>query len=301
MSVPILFLLPSLFGSLAPSTAGFSAQQSLGCLVTGGTGGIGAELVKQLAARGHRVAFTARNPVAGRALEREVRSCFGERSASYWPLDLRFARAAHFALLAEAIERELGAPVSLLVNNAALCERGTDARTFSRALRVNVAAPSSMCATLLPQMRARRFGRIVNVSSGDGELVFLHSSVRALLAECETLDDLKHAGSGVVRRFDAQIEYAYGPTPAYSWSKAMLNRATQLMAGAIGDDENVLLNAVCPGDVMTRMMSGDVRREEARTPSEGAASLLSAMFLDAATRRGVPNGQFLRDGEAIAF
>lgn len=275
---------------------------SRGCLVTGGTGGIGSELVSQLVARGHRVAFTSRDLVAGRALEDALRRRWGPGRAHCWPLDLRVARAAHVRELVDAAERALGAPLDLVVNNAAVCERGSSAQTFARAFRVNVAAPLATCGAVLPAMRRRGFGRVVNVSSGDGERVYLHSSVCDLLDACATARDVCARAVATVREFDPAVEYAHGPTPAYAWSKALLNRATQLAAAELGDGDGVLVNAACPGDVCTRMMSEGVDPASARSAARGAASLLLAAFLDeddATQPLRAQNGEFLRDGEPI--
>jgi NAD(P)-dependent dehydrogenase (short-subunit alcohol dehydrogenase family) len=195
-------------------------------------------------------------------------------------------------------------PLDLVVNNAAVCEQGSSARTFARAFRVNVAAPLATCGVVLPQMRRRGFGRVINVSSGDGERVYLHSSVCDLLDGCITTRDVCAKAAATVRRFDQAVEYAHGPTPAYAWSKALLNRATQLAAVELGEGTGVLINAACPGDVCTRMMSDGVDPACARSAAHGAASLLLAAFLDedsAESPARVHHGEFLRDGEPIAF
>jgi NAD(P)-dependent dehydrogenase (short-subunit alcohol dehydrogenase family) len=282
-----------------------------GCLVTGGTGAVGTELVAQLVGRGHRVAFTSRNPAAGRALEEEMAERHGAGLATSWPLDLRFARPTAYAQLVEAIEQQLAAPLALVINSAAVCEAGRDVRTFARALRVNAAAPMAMCEAVLPRMRRRGFGRIVNVSSGDGERPYLHSSVCAQLDNCGSARELGTQAVATLRHFDGEMEYAHGPTPAYAWSKALLNRATQLAALGLEQAGGVSLCAACPGDVLTRMMSDGVDPAETRTPAEAASSLLLAAFLDdeeggvrgaaGGPRPRAYNGAFLRDGIPIPF
>ncbi|KAJ1637735.1 hypothetical protein T492DRAFT_859710 [Pavlovales sp. CCMP2436] len=286
--------------SAACALHGFNPAAGLACLVTGGTGGIGAELVAELASRGHLVAFTARSAESARGLEARVCRAVGPGRAVHWPLDLRRCRAGDFERLLDDVEHMLAQPVALVVNNAAVCEPGHDARAYARALRVNAAAPAALGAAALARMRRRGFGRVVNVSSGDGERVYLHSSVLELLDRSQTLAELSRGVLVMLCNFDTRIEYAHGPTPAYSWSKALLNRATQLGAMEIGEGEDVLLNAACPGDVLTAMMTPGVDPTEARSPAEAAASLLMAAFLDeAATSKR--NGLFLRDGSPIAF
>ncbi|KAG8470439.1 hypothetical protein KFE25_008860 [Diacronema lutheri] len=274
---------------------------ALGVLVTGGTGGIGEELVSQLAAAGHRVAFTARDVRAGRALQDHVQATYGPGAARCFPFDLLRARAKDVAELLDAVERELCLPIGVVLNNAAICERGNDARTYARAARVNAVTPIAICLGSLSRMRARGFGRIVNVSSGDGERVYLHSEVREQIVQCATLRELTCHATRLIRAFDPAVEYAHGSTPAYAWSKAILNRATQVVAAGLDASEDVLLNAACPGDVRTRMLSAGVDELCVRSPADGASSLLLAAFLEAGGKQQRVRGEFLRDGESVAF
>lgn len=130
--------------------------------------------------------------------------------------------AANIRDLADAAEKEFGG-VDVLVNNAAvlLSESGdvlgVPARDFRESMETNVYGPLLLCQALMPGMRRRRYGRVVNVSSGAGQIA--------------TMSD-----------------YA----PPYSVSKAALNALTRLLAHA-GRDRNVLVNAVDPGWVRTDM------------------------------------------------
>jgi 3-oxoacyl-[acyl-carrier protein] reductase len=71
---------------------------------------------------------------------------------------------------AARVVAELG-PVDLLVNNAAMVQPAgptltTDPAAWDRAWAVNVDAPVRFALTLVPAMRERGWGRVVNVSSG---------------------------------------------------------------------------------------------------------------------------------------
>jgi NAD(P)-dependent dehydrogenase (short-subunit alcohol dehydrogenase family) len=88
---------------------------------------------------------------------------------------------------------------------------------FRRSMEANVYGPLVLCQALMPGMLERGYGRIVNVSSGAGQL-------------------------------SSMTDYA----PPYALSKAALNALTRLLAHA-GQGHNVLVNAADPGWVRTDM------------------------------------------------
>jgi NAD(P)-dependent dehydrogenase (short-subunit alcohol dehydrogenase family) len=87
--------------------------------VSGGSSGIGAELVRAFAAQGARVAFCGTKPDGGRAVIDEIQAS-GHHSPWYAACDVRDV-AAYQALLRELIARE--GPVHVLVNNAGRDDR----------------------------------------------------------------------------------------------------------------------------------------------------------------------------------
>jgi len=134
-------------------------------LVTGASAGIGAEFARQLAARGCDLVLTARRVDRLEALARELHAQYGI-NADVIVDDL--ADAAAPARIAAAATRT-GRAIDILVNNAGYGVPGrydkVDWATHARFMQVLVTAPLQLCHLLLPAMRDRGYGRIVNVAS----------------------------------------------------------------------------------------------------------------------------------------
>jgi short-subunit dehydrogenase len=135
------------------------------CLVTGASSGIGVELARQLAAKGHGVTLVARREdklieLAGQ-LERE----HGVR-AEVAACDLSDA-AERDALVGTLAER--GLRVEALLNNAGFGSAGPFQRLERdwelRMVRTNVEAVVDLCARYVPEMVERGRGAILNVAS----------------------------------------------------------------------------------------------------------------------------------------
>ena len=189
-------------------------------LVTGSTRGIGREVARQLEQRGYRVIVT------GRRAEPPAHA-----------LDVSDPQSIE--TLARFVESEFGR-LDVLVNNAAiLLDEGesvadVDPGTFEETWRVNTLGPFLMTRRLAPLLRRGGHGRVVNVSSGAGQLSSMSS-------------------------------YA----PSYSTSKAALNAITILFANALRSD-GVLVNCADPGWVRTDM-GGDAAP---RSVEQGADTIV---------------------------
>jgi NAD(P)-dependent dehydrogenase (short-subunit alcohol dehydrogenase family) len=177
--------------------------------------------------------------------------------------DLAKGRAASKALLADGLEvpaialdvddetgparaaaemKRLFGRCDILVNNAAILIDGPGgfraslfdltAGTARRTFETNVLGPLRLIQAVAPMMRERRFGRIVNLSSGAGQL--------------------SDMGSGF---------------PAYRMSKAALNALTRIAAAELADT-GIKVNAACPGWVRTDMGGPNAER----TVEQGAAT-----------------------------
>jgi 3-oxoacyl-[acyl-carrier protein] reductase len=189
-------------------------------LVTGASGGIGAELSRRLADAGAAVALHyGSNEGAAAALADEIGAAGGR--ALTFGADLGDG-AAPERLVGE-VEGELG-PVDLLAANAGLSRPGSwedvDAEAFDATVAVNLRAPYLLARRVLPGMRERGYGRIL-----------FTSSVAALTG-------------GIVG-------------PHYASSKAGLHGLTHFLASRVAAD-GVTVNAIAPALIEdTGMLPGD--------------------------------------------
>lgn len=135
--------------------------------ITGASSGIGWATALHLARHDYEIAASARD---GDALDRLAAK---HDWIHAYPLDVTDPIARERAY--SAIREDLG-PVDVLINNAGFGLRGTVEDTRAHELRdmfdVNVFAPIALSKLVLPEMRARREGRIVMVSSVAGRVSF---------------------------------------------------------------------------------------------------------------------------------
>ena len=132
-------------------------------LVTGGSRGIGAAIVKMLAEAGAAVAINYRERSAEAETLAKGIIAAGSRAVA---IAADVSEAAAVAALVERAKSELG-PVDILVNNAGIAiVRGVDDLTeedFDRTITVNLKLAFLCTQAVLPMMRTRKWGRIVNI------------------------------------------------------------------------------------------------------------------------------------------
>ena len=135
-------------------------------LVTGGSRGIGAAIAVALAEAGAAVAVNYRERAAdAEAVVAGIKAIGGRAMA----VAADVSQAAAVTAMVEQVAASLG-PIDILVNNAGVAiVRGVDDLTeddFDRTIAVNLKSAFLCTQAVLPTMRARRWGRIVNISSG---------------------------------------------------------------------------------------------------------------------------------------
>ncbi|MEN3352336.1 MAG: hypothetical protein V7640_494 [Betaproteobacteria bacterium] len=188
-------------------------------LVTGGNRGIGYAICRQLAAQGLGVVLAARDAGKGKAAAKALQDA--GLQVEFHRLDVTSCRSIRACVAAVAERRKR---IDVLINNAGIMidPRGShflDSKldTYRDTLEANLFGPLQLAQAVIPLMKANRYGRIVNLSSGLGQL--------------------SEMGAG---------------TPAYRISKASINALTRILAAEFRES-NVLVNSMCPGWVRTGM------------------------------------------------
>lgn len=225
-------------------------------LITGANRGLGLETARQLAQLGHHVILTSRNEADSQAAV-EALNADGIQ-VNYQRLDV--SDPATIESTRDHIAHNYSR-LDILINNGGIyIDRGSpalsvDEAVVQRTFDVNFYGPLRTCQAFIPMMQAGGYGRVVNVSSGMGSL----------------------ADMG-------------GRMLAYKASKTALNALTRILAAEV-KNENIKINAVCPGWVRTDMGGAGA----SRSVEQGATGIVWAATLP----DDGPTGGFFRDGKAI--
>lgn len=179
-------------------------------IVTGGTRGIGLDISRALAAEGYDVAaIYAGNDAAAKAFKEET----GQHAYKLDVTDLDACLAT-----VEKIEKKHGA-VSVLVNNAGITRDGMlhkmAADQWNDVITTNLTSCYNMCRAVVPGMRDAKFGRIINISSINGQKGQL-----------------------------GQANYAAAKAGMLGFTKSLALESAR---------KGITVNAICPGYIKTEM------------------------------------------------
>ena len=197
-------------------------------MVTGGSRGIGRAIAISLAEAGAAVAVNYRERAKEAASVVEAITKSGGRAM---PVAADVSQSTAVTGMVAAVTRELG-PVDVLVNNAGVgLVRNVDELTeadFDLTIAVNLKSVFLCTQAVLPGMRAKKWGRIVNISSGAAR------------------------GAG-------------GVGPHYNASKAGMEGLTRGYAARLVK-EGITVNAVAPSLIETDMVRSGLASAAARIP-----------------------------------
>jgi len=197
-------------------------------LVTGASRGIGKAIAIALAAAGTDVAVNyRREEAAAHQVCAEIRQ-LGSRAV---PVQSDVSLAPEVERLVTTVERDLG-PIDILVNNAGISQvkpfDKLDECDWDEMLRVNLKSAFLVTQRVLPGMRTRRWGRIINLSSVAAQT------------------------GGVIG-------------PHYAASKAGLIGVTHSYASLLAK-EGITSNAIAPALIQTDMITSNPNASPARIP-----------------------------------
>jgi len=212
------------------------AEEKRVAVVTGGNKGIGFATCKLLAEQGHKVVLTARDEGRGKKAASELSG--KGLDVVFHQLDVTDDNSIEE--LASWLDSEFGR-ADALVNNAGVMIDGGGVWGKSSALEpeydvirktmeTNVYGALKVANALVPLMKKNGYGRIVNLSSGMGQLSDMN-----------------------------------GGFPGYRISKAAINAVTRMLASELSGT-NILVNSASPGWVATDMGG----HSAPRSPEEGA-------------------------------
>jgi len=197
-------------------------------LVTGANRGIGLEISRQLASLGMTVILGSRERVKGE-LAQQLLEKEGLKTVMFHQLDVTDEQSI---TQMEAFVHQQFGRLDILVNNAGIFPDQWESpaldnsvATLRLAMETNLYGPFRLCQVFIPMMLKNKYGRIVNLSSGMGQLSEMN-----------------------------------GGCPGYRTSKTALNALTRLLADELKGTE-VLINSMCPGWVRTDMGGANATRD----------------------------------------
>jgi hypothetical protein len=207
-------------------------------LITGGSGGIGLELAKELARNGHNVVLVARKRDPLEAAAGHIEGKYGV-TAAVFAADLTdpiSPERIHEGMLDQGID------IGILINNAGFGVGGafadTDADRELEMIQVNVSSVIHLTKLFLPPMLKARRGHIMNVASTaafqPGPLMSVYYATKAfVLSFSEAIaEELRNAGVTVTA-------LCPGPTETGFAAQANVGRSRLFHYSPVADPENV--------------------------------------------------------------
>lgn len=259
---------------------------SVCAVVSGSTGVLGSALVRK---------FTSLQWIthAGYRCEQNVQQRLLNNDNNHAIRSINLDRLSSNSLL--SCMKSVNADHFVLVNNAACCLKGNAFESLTRSLNANVMLPVKLINEFLPLIaNSNKTVTIVNISSGDGELVYLNSKLASELKLLSSMPALESWIINLIKEYSSSFEYAYGTTPMYSLTKAILNCLTRIVHDQHNHHPNFRIIACCPGNFISPMTSHD-ELQSIRSVEDVVKDITQIIE----KKDDFPGGRFYRFGQQI--
>lgn len=187
-----------------------------------------------------------------------------------------------------------------LVNAAGVCIPGNTLECMKESLCINSIGPLVLAQSFVSKLMQGKTKNavVINISSGEGEHCQLNSAISRKLLQIQSIAKIFEYAAELEQNFNPAFEYAYGATPMYSLSKAVLNKGTLLLQKEFVKSHpgRVRILACCPGNVASPMST--LEELLTATPADVAAEHI-IQLMDRPDLN--PGGQFYRNGKIIPW
>lgn len=249
-------------------------------LITGGSRGLGLVMAREFARQGARIAICARDPDELLRAKEDLESRGAEVFADV--CDLR--RQSEVERMIGEVRNHFGR-IDVLVNNAGVIQVGPlelqTQEDFDEAMKIHFWAPFYTMQAVIPEMRDRGEGRIVNISSIGGKIAVPH--LAPYCASKFALAGLSSAMSAELAKFGVQVTTVY---PGLMRTGSHINaffkgqhRAEFAMFSLMGSSPFTSINA----DSAARQIVRAARRGDAElilSPQAKIAAKVNSLFPD---------------------
>ena len=217
------------------------------------------------------------------------------------------------------------------INNAGLYLPNNDLYSFKRQLIVNALSPIKLALNLIQnKLNNEKLNKqinlnsnseqkltLINISSGDGELCYLNTNLSQNINEINTINEWFLFIQNLILNYNNKYEYSFIESQGYSVSKALLNKATQLLHNLLQNESqkksqnesqnesqnkskihsNIRIISICPNNFQSKMTTNNELLNENMID----VNIVSQNILQIAFNWNYLSGKFYRDCKIISF
>ena len=192
-----------------------------------------------------------------------------------------------------------------VINNAGIFLSGITDKTVYDSIAVNVNLPVqfmlhmiSYCQKKPLELKSCQQINIINISSGDGEVAYLNTDLSNDISAISNYNELISFYETLTADSSKLLKYgkiAFGDTPIYSLTKALLNKASLVFHNQFHPIVRVI--SVCPGNFESTMTTDDERNIQGSM--QQVSDVATTLITTAVQSREFPSGYFYRNTEVI--